>query len=213
MINSTITVTDRTNTYMEVITMEDNRMELNRAIFTIITSDKPMKEMKDEVKMVRKAGYQISKCAPHQWQVSNPSTRRWVSSSFEFRYREVLRIYNTFRKEYKINIEGCRNQSDYMERCKIDFVGVLSKPINNDWIWVLNNRDNGTVYRRSPTQAKYDRLLSARRSVKWRADEIINLQKQIEKLQKNLIYYAGEKAKAEVELNKVRKELGLKNRR
>ena len=208
-----ITITSGRKTFMEVRTMEQDRIELNKAIFVVIVSGNPLKDMKQEVKLIRNAGYQISKYAPHQWRIDNLSTSRHLTATMNWRSGGYqIEVNNTYRKCYRIDLKGCQRRSEYFDRCKIDFVGILESPINHDWIWVLDNRMVGNGWRLTPTMAKYDRLKQAKYAIKWKQDEIKNIQKQIEAAQKSLIYYAGEKAKSERYLQDIRKELGLVRR-
>lgn len=204
---------NRNSTIIELNNQEVNKMELNQAIFYIITHNIPKKEMKEQVKLVKNAGYRIEKGGRHNWYVENPVTRKYVSA--DVGYSEIT-LYNNGRFAYKIDIHDCQYRTEYWERCHTDFVGIIDKPVNNDWLWVLDHKDIGTVrcwWRNTPTQQKCERLKTAKHYVGYRVRDIKETQKKIEELQKELIRLAGEKVKEEQRLNEVRKELGLRERR
>ena len=204
---------NRNNTTYEVTNREVINMELNQAIFYIITHNIPKKEMKEQVKLVKKAGYNIEKGGRHNWYVENPVLNKYVSA--DVRYSEIV-IYNNNRFAYKIDIHDCQYRTEYWDRCHTDFVGILEKPINKEWLWVLDHKDIGTDrnwWRRTPTQQKCERLKNAKSHVGYRARDIKETQKKIEELQRELIRLAGEKVKEENYVNQVRKELGLRERR
>lgn len=205
----TQTINRNTRTY-EVTNQEVEKMELNYAIFFVITHDIPKKEMKEQVRLVKKAGYEVNKGGRKNWTVYNPVTHKYVSG--EVRYREIT-IYNNGTFAYKINIEDCNYRSEYWDRCKVDFVGILTTPVNRDWHWVRNlQQSQSSWWFKSPTQQKFDRLKSAKDWVRYSDNHIKETQKKIEELQKQLIHYAQDKVKKENELNEVRKKLGLRTR-
>lgn len=207
---NTITVTDRTNT-MEVRTMTDNRTELNRAIFNIITSEKPLKDMKEDVKAVRKAGYEIIKYDVRKWSVENRATCRHVRA--RVRYREI-NIDNSYRFCKTISTEGCNYRSEYFDRCKVDFVGILEKPLNDVWNEVCHRRRYaGTIYDHTSTKSKYQSLKEAISHLNWEKHYVEEDLKQIAELQKKLARDIEDRVKAEMRLKQLRKELGLTGRR
>lgn len=204
--------TDRTSAFMEVKTMEENRVELNKAIWYVIISEgKPKKEMKDVVDLIKKAGYQINKCDRNQWEVYNLATQRRVSA--KVRWREIT-VTNTYWFYYRINTEGLRTYNEAYERRPIDFVGILEKPTNDVWrnlCWSRNYA--GTKHDRQSTLFKYERLKDAKWYVKWDKERIAKDKKTIEDAQKELARDIESKIKSELRLAEVRKELGLKERR
>lgn len=205
-----VTLTNRTQRTIEVTNKEVIKMELNEAIFYIITHNIPKKDMKERVRLVKKAGYEVYKGGRKNWVVNNPVTQKYVSA--DVRWREVT-LYNNGRFSYSINTEGCQSTTEYWDRCHVDFVGILTKPVNKDWLWELNYKNSfGYWWYRTPTQQKFDRLKSAKSSVRYRAKDIKETQKQIEELQRKLIRLAGDKVNAENNLNDVRKQLGLRTR-
>lgn len=209
--------TDRTSTFMEVKTMEEIRAELNKAIWYVIISEgKPKKEMKNEVALIKKAGYQINKCDRNQWEVYNSTTQRRVSA--KIRWREIT-VDNSYRSTYRINTEGLSSYTsiynDAYNRRPIDFVGILNKPINEEWRRLCWHRAyagsrHDTIY---STQFKYQQLKDAKWSIKYDKDRIARDKKRIEDAQKDLANDIEAKVKSEQRLKELRKKLGLKERR
>lgn len=205
--------TDRTSTFMEVKTMEEIRTELNKAIWYVIISEgKPKKEMKNEVALIKKAGYQIIKCDRNQWEVYNLVTQRRVSA--KVRWREIT-IDNSYRFTYRINTEGLSSYKNAYERRPIDFVGILNKPINEEWRKLCWHRAyagsrHDTIY---STKFKYEQLKDARFWIGIATREIAGDKKKIEETQKDLARHIEDKVKAELKLKELRKKLGLKERR
>lgn len=197
---------DRT-TFMEVKTMEESRAELNRTIWFVIISDgKPKKEMKQEVNLIKKAGYQIDKCGRNQWEVYNPATGRRVSASV--RWREIV-VENSYRGTYRINTEGLSSYTsicnDAYDRRPIDFVGILEKPINTVWgnRWLWQNK-------KSRAKQNYERLQSKLGMVKSYSRDILKTKKEIQELQDRLVALSERRTKYRAEANAVRREIGLK---
>ena len=205
------TIMTQAVTNREVRTIEvTSREEINKAIFHVITHNIPKKEMKEECRLIKKQGYEVYKGGRHNWVVRNPVTNKYVSA--EKSWREVT-LYNNGRFAYKVNIEGCNYIREYFDRCHVDFVGILEKPVNKDWFWVLDNQRIGRDWwYRTPTQNKFTRLKSAKSDIGYKAREIKEIQKKIEELQKDLIRAVAEKVRRENRLNEVRKELGLRER-
>ena len=205
----TTTQTDRT-TFMEVGIMEDNRTELNKAIFYVITHNIPKKEMKEQVRLIKKSGYQVEKGGRKNWYIYNPTTTKTVSA--EVTWREI-RVWNNSRFQYTINIEGCTSRTEQYNKCHIDFVAILEKPINHTWIRLLDQRNYSTYWwYKTPTQEKMAKLKDAKQSVRYKAKQIKETQKKIEELQAELIRYAGETVERKNKLNEVRRQLGLQER-
>lgn len=168
-------------------------MTINEAIYKVITT-KYKKDMTEAKKIVRGAGYTITKCYGNYWDVSNPATGRVVYLTND-NYS-----YKGFRINYGKTIAVKRG-----EDCKIDFRAALDKPLNKEWQslrWVETR----------PTKKKYEKLNSAKYSLKWRKQELAETQKKIAELQARLIRETRSIVNAENEVNNVRRELGLRNR-
>lgn len=167
-------------------------MTINDAIYAVITT-KFKKDMKEAKKVVRGAGYTITKCYGSYWTVNNPVTGKYVYLSNDEYY------YKTF------DIRGKRIKVKRGEDCKIDFRAALDKPINKEWEalrWI----------ERRPTKKKYERLNSAKYSLRWRKQELAETQKKIAELQARLIRETRSIVEAENKVSEVRNELGLRNR-
>lgn len=189
------------NTFMEVGTMEDNRREeLNQAIWYVITTDKPKKEMKDTVRLLKKAGYEVYKCDTHQWGVRNHKANRCVSAEYR-RWKSEWVVWNSHRREIAVKLG---------HDPKIDFVGLLEKPLNLEW-----ERRPERVYDglRSRALKRYEKLQQKKRYVRYDEDDIKRTQQKIEELQKQLIREVEGKVRSQAELDNYRKEIGLRVRR
>ncbi len=189
------------NTFMEVGTMEDNRRELNQAIWYVMTSGLPKKEMKDKVRLLKKAGYKLYKADTNQWGVTNDRTNRNITASKGYGYHSDWKVYNTYRRQITVK---------YGTVPKIDFVGLLEKPLNLEW-----ERRPERVYQgtRSRALKRYETLQQKKRYVRYDEDDIKRTQQKIEELQKQLMREVEYKVKAQAELDNYRKEIGLRVRR
>lgn len=203
---------DRTSVYMEVKTMEEAREELNRAIWLVIISEgKCKKDMKETIRLIKSAGYEIVKYDTGKWSVENRKTNRHIRATL--RWREIY-LNNSYRHDYRINCEGCSYKDAY-DRRKIDFVGILEKPLNDEWRYLQWHRQyagtrHDTIY---STKFKYEQLKDARHWVKWEERYIVDDKKKIAEAQKDLARHIEDKVKAELKLEELRKKLGLKDRR
>lgn len=176
------------------------REELNREIKKVLTTQFK-KDAKEAHKAVEEAGYTIYK-EDGSFGVQNKATGRWVRFSFGEYSTKITYTGNWYGVRCNRNVER-----------DFDFVGQLEKPINKEWREAKN-----LVY--CPTQVKYEELMSKRWNVKYHADEIRliqekrikELQRQMEELQRSLIYHVENRAKDQQALDQYRKELGLVKR-
>ena len=173
------------------------RARLNDAIFTVITNAFK-KYMQDAVKTVEQAGYKVSKWNGH-WHVTNPTTKR--------------QVYCTGDTRRYIHQNGNGKPVGFYPRdeVKVDFVGLLNKPINNEWNSLRwRNWENPVGIN------KYRDMASRLRDAKWNANyyagQIKETRRKIEKLQEELEDEVRRAVLAEERLKTVRTELGLSRR-
>ena len=174
------------------------REELNKAIETVLTTQFK-KDAKEAHKAVTEAGYVIYKW-DGSFGVKNPATDREVRISYGSYSTKIV---------YTGNWSGVK--LGWNSDIKFDFVGQLEKPINYEWIAIRH-------FEYRPTRVKYEQLRSKRRDVEYHANEIRliqekkikELQRQMEELQRSLIYHVENRAKDQQALDQFRKELGLR---
>lgn len=166
------------------------REELNKAIFKVLTTQFK-KEMKEAVNTVEEAGYEIYKYNGH-FNVRNPKTDKVIYAS----------------GNYNLYIATNGNAKRKVIDWKIDFVGMLEKPINKEW----NERNWMRGIGSTDYKAKRRRLTDAKSSIEWKKRDIERKQAQILKLQEELLRDLKYQAQYEADLANVRKELGLTRR-
>ena len=177
------------------MTHTTDKKQINEAIYTVLTTQYK-KDAKEAHSAVEAEGYQISKFNGSWW-IHNTGTGRKI-------YLHYVRGGYYSYIEGNGNGRHRKNQISYREFPKFDFVGFLDKPLNTEWSEMNSYRFQENRYSQNA-----EVLRSARWNVKYHTDSIARIQKQIEDLQKDLIYHAGQKAQAEQRLVETRKNLGL----
>jgi len=168
--------------------MDNN--ELNKAIIKVLTTTFK-KDALDAHKALSEAGYTIEKYSG-AWHVTNPTTNRSVYIANRTYGGYIIHgAMNNAKGDYKGNTT---------KLFLFDFVGCLNKPWNVEY----------SIARRlkyQPTKDKYDRILEAKRHIKYTAACVIEYNKKIAELQNVLKYYKDEYQKAKANLTKVRQEV------
>ena len=174
--------------------MKKNTMnaELNKAIWEVLIS-KFRKDAKEAFKMVEDAGYAFHKNGDGNWVVFNPKTERTIWRS---KYNEIWHA-------------GIRTLATSRTREEFDFVGCLNKPLNREY------DPYGYGYYGRPhngAREKFRNLEAAKNRVEWTNERIEEIQRQMVKLQKELVNQVEYRVKYEAEVNELRKEYGLKTK-
>lgn len=168
-----------------------NRTELNNALFKVMTTQFK-KNMREAVATVEAAGYKVEKFGG-VYRVRNPKTGKVVY--IDGKYRSYVRT-NGNAKDVEVIV--------WKNDCRVDFVGMLEKPINTEWNKLYWTQAGITNY-----WHKANRLINARRNVEWKKQDIERRQEQIRNLQEALLRDLRYEAEYEARLTAVRKELGL----
>ena len=168
-----------------------NRTELNNALFTVMTTQFK-KNMREEVATVEAAGYKVEKYGG-VYRVRNPKTDKVVYIDGKCRS-----YVHTNGNAKGVEVVVWKND------CRVDFVGMLEKPINTEWNELYWRQAGATNYRQ-----KADRLIHARRNVEWKKQDIERRKEQIRSLQEAILRDLHYEAEYEARLTAVRKELGL----
>ena len=172
-------------------------MTINEAIFKVCTT-KFKKDALDAHKALNAIGLQTFKTGG-QYAVYNPATRKRVTV-------DVREEYGYGRGYYKVYVVyGDYTFKVRRERLKFDFMGYLTKPVNEAYRELYN-------IPKKPTLKKFDTVRSARLYLEWRKDEVAKIQAQMDKLQKDLISAVRRQVEYENNLAKARADLGLKRR-
>lgn len=172
-------------------------MNMNQAIYQVLTS-KFKKDAPEAFAMVKAAGYEVEKWNS-QFHVINPETRR----SIRIDEHRVGRGCNVVTGPYMKNRHTFKSLADTW---KVDFEGALKKPVSHDYYRQVEKEANYL----SKAREKYDRLQTAIRYAKWDKDREECLIKEIADKQKELQRLIENRVKAEAEINKVRKAVGLR---
>lgn len=171
-------------------------MTLNKAIETVLRTQFK-KQAKEAHKIVEESGYGIVKEGGY-FTVYNEKTGRRIHLS-DNGYRTYI-LHGSYSNKRKV----IKTESDYQ---KFDYTGCLNKPVNKDYYQQINNERRNAY---DPDSEAISKLKSAKWSLKYEEDRIARIQKEMEKLQKELISASMAKARAMEGLNKVREELGLR---
>ena len=174
------------------MTHTTDKKQINEAIYTVLTTQFK-KNAKDAHQLVEAEGYQISKF-DGSWQVRNNETGRkvWIQYSRGTGFSYLRGNGNSRIHKFADDFS------------KFDCVGYLDKPLNDEW-----NEMNSYRFQENRFKQSADVLHSARWDVDYHTRQLASIQKQIEKLQEELVYHAGWKVKAEQKLVETRKNLGL----
>ena len=170
-------------------------MTLNKAMEMVLRTQFK-KQVKEAHKIIEEAGYTINKIQGC-YEITNPTTGRFIYIRHNG-YRSTIShgIYNSQQRMIK-------SEADYQ---KFDYAGCLNKPINKDYYEQIRNEEY-SAYHKSEAMQK---LKSAKWSLKYEEDRIARIQKEVEKLNQELIRAAMAKARAIDKLNEVRKDIGLR---
>ena len=172
-------------------------MTINEAIARVMTTQYK-KDMGEALEIVKTAGFQVVKY-DGEWMVRNPKTNRTVViKSKGYRAWIEYGSVRTLRKEINVN---------KLFETKFDFEGNLRKPLNRVWYYLENERWND----RSATKVKYENLDWKKKTLKWRRENVEKTKKKIEELQRALFREMQSVVEAEKDLEKIRKDLKLKN--
>jgi len=171
-------------------------MTLNQAIETVLRTQFK-KQAKEAHKMVEESGYKIVKEGGY-FTVYNEETGRRIHLTGNG-YRTYI-SHGCYRNQTKI----IKTESDYQ---KFNYTGCLNKPVNKDYYQQISDESYKAYNRDSEAITK---LKSAKWHLKYQEDRIARIQKEMEELQEELISAAGSRVEAMENLNKVRKELGLR---
>lgn len=168
--------------------------QLNTAIMRVISRERKM-DAKEEHAAVKAAGYTVERMRSGGYSVSNKATGRTV--------------YIT-RTDY-MGTRLYHGQADVATSCvknlaKFDFVNCLNKPVNTEWRAVLWAQHRGEL---SVAKQRHEKLQRARWSVNYEKDRIARIQKQINELSADLVRAGAAQARAERELQDLKKALGL----
>lgn len=164
------------------------------------------KSAPDAFKAVEAAGYEIKK-VNGRFVISNPKTCRYISI-MQGRFVDKLQLDSKFTTQY-IRIDGGskeKNKAQIMLYL-VDYINFLETPSRN---YAVIKRQREEAMATSKTREKLRDLKSAARDIIYEEDCIAEIQKKIEKLQKDLVYHAGAKARAEMEYKNTRVKYGLK---
>lgn len=167
-----------------------NINELNKAILEVCLTQYK-KDAKEAHKLVENAGFSIRK-EDGQFVVSNNSNYKEVRVARK--YRKIV-VYSNGRRRTEFPVEN--NTYDV----KFDFYNYLTKPRNETYY---------TNYTYTPSQDKYHSLKSARWDVDYYNERVNKIQKEIDRLQKDLVYAVERRTEAKARYENRRRDLGLK---
>lgn len=179
-------------TTMSIEQRKNIRDELNEAIWKVITTQYK-KDAKEAHEMVSAFGFHIRKNDGH-YRVSGVD-HRVVYVSWEGYRKMDIDLAG-------INIQGV--EVCYGEKCKVDFVGFLSKHNNRAYQeskWVSSQESQALL--------RYDRLDDTKRMIKWYEEDIEKAKKEIEALINKVASLSESKNSYEKKLAEQRVEYGL----
>lgn len=185
---------------------------LNQAIFTVLTTQYK-KDAAEAFKLVKDAGYEyrkddgrfeVVKVTNGDWRTS-----KWVRlGKLESRWRRNEKTGEYGYVKYRtLSTNAGRSEVAPDKVEKINFVNLLETPVNTVW-----TKLNWTSYydQKSKAVAIYeDKIKSPARMVKVYTEDIEKCQKQIEKLQADMLRYMKYKTEYEQKVIANKKELGL----
>jgi len=177
--------------------------ELNKAIWKVLQV-KFKKDAPEAFKMVQEAGYEVMKGGQGQWIVKNPHTRKMID--IQDTCRGTVLYHGNYQTQVRVIAKyGYKTVDNWtIVGQKFDFVNCLKTPMNRDYYDALD-----VQCRQSESIMNYDRLKSAKWSIDYDEREIARLQKEVEKLQKDIARRYEAKVNDLMHLNNVRRELGL----
>lgn len=180
---------------------------LNIAIAYVICA-KFKKDAINAFEAVTAAGYKIEK-RNGAFVVFNPKTHKYIYISAGSKYSYDNLVLDSEFNYYTIRV----NDAKYAEKYGVgvlslfDFVGYLETPSRN---YAVIKRQRMYDAGMSKTREKWREIKSDARDIIYEKDCIAEIQKKIEKLQKDLVYHAGAKARAEMKYTNTRVKYGLK---
>ena len=177
-------------------------MELNRAIVNLLLVQFKNQLENGEVKLIEGEGFNIAK-----------NDGRFVVTTYRDGqyYRREVCIKESY-KGYRVIAWNGYTQTEYKFqnvdeiRLKFNFEGFLRAPINK--VYAEVKRDEW-YYGKTGTQAKAERLRSAKAYIRYAKKDIEETKAKIRKLQEELEDDIRRQVKYEGELVNVRRELGL----
>lgn len=165
-------------------------MTLNEAILNVLVNQFKKEMNPYAIELVKQAGYTIKKITGG-YEVGNPTTARWLFIDKRGKLQTLNGCF-AYRKGTRI---------------VFDFVNYLNKPENKEWAQLRREQFWGYV---SPTREKTDALRWAKTRVEYRKRDIEETKRKIANLQAQLEREVRDLVGAENNVDKVRKELGLK---
>ena len=179
-------------TTMSIEQRKNIRDELNEAIWKVITTQYK-KDAKEAHEMVAAFGFRIWKEDGH-YRVSGVDHRVVYVSWEGYKKMDIslAAIHSRWVEIY------------YGEKCKVDFVGFLSKHNNRAYQeaqWVSSQESHALL--------RYDRLDDTKRMIKWYVEDIEKAKKEIEALVNKVARLSESKNSYEKKLAEQRVEYGL----
>lgn len=171
--------------------------ELNQAIWTVL-STQFKKQAKEAFKTVQENGYEVYKNGCGTWTVKNPHTDKTMHIE-QGCYRTILCYGRNSRRWNKLAEEQAIAKH-------FDFVNCLRTPHNREY-YEVEARESWR--QESKSHEQYDRIKSAKWSIQYETDRIAKIQKEIAKLQDELIRATESRVSDKARLENLRKEFGL----
>lgn len=179
-------------------------MTINEAIYNILKAQYKKDLTNGELKIVERAGFRVKK--------ENGAFSVFVINGNDMR---EVKLYDGY-KEYKvqafngITYLAYRFKTDEDRAEKFNYFGFLTKPVNRDYIKVLEYRCERYVYNgNTPFLQKRYKLNTTKHSVKCAKERIATVEKQIADLQRQLEDAIANRVRLDIELRDTRRELGL----
>ena len=179
-------------------------MTINDAIYNVLKANYKKDLVKGELKILERYGFTAKK--------ESGRFRVYVINGNEM--REVS-LYDGY-KEYKVQVYNgityiaYRFKTDEDRATKFNYFGFLTKPVNRDYIKMLEYRGERYVYSgHTPYLKKKYKLNTTKHSVECARERVTTIEKQIADLQRQLEDAITNRVRLEMELRCVRKEFGL----
>ena len=175
-------------------------MTVNEAIYRLLRVQFKKQLTEGELDIIKRAGFGIDKTNGHFTVYANKDNtygNRHLYINEGYRDYRVI-VWNGYREK----VYSFKTYEDMLT--KFDFEGFLRAPVNEAY---------RTVYYHEPyrteTRAKMGRLRDAKRTIKYRKDDIEHVKKQIADLQATLESAIRWEMEAEAKLKDTRREFGL----
>lgn len=187
------------------------KTEFTTAIIKVLTSGRK-KDVKSEVKVIESKGYIVRKPSSKVafgLEVYNPETNKFIYLSTRYSYKEGKSVFNiNYSSYYTYGKSSTFNTLEELED-KFEFENYLNTKVNFEY-----KEAEEYNYKASKSQKEYQNFKSRKWSVEYHEQRIeeskAELERQIAKLQKEILYHTEQLAESKREFSEYKKQIGLK---